>query len=67
MTISELMDALSTAQNKYGDLDVFAVVGPKEYVVESAFRSDDGPLSVNEARSNQHDLPERVVIELAEF
>ena len=67
MTISELIDVLSTVQNKYGDLDVFAVVGPKEYVVESAFRSDDGPLSVNEERSKQHDLPERVVIELAEF
>ena len=67
MTISELMDVLSTAQNKRGDLDVFVVVGAKEYVVEGAFRAADGPLSVNEARSKQHDLPERVVIELDEF
>lgn len=67
MTISELMDVLSTAQNKYGDLDVFTVVGTQEYMVERAFRSNDGPLSVNEERSSQHDLPERVVIELADF
>ncbi len=67
MTISELMDVLSTAQNKHGDLDVFAVIGSEEYIVESVFRADDGPLSVNEARSKQHDLPERVVIELGRF
>ena len=67
MTISELIDVLSNAQNKHGDLDVFALVGPKEYMVEGAFRSDDGPLSANEERSSQHDLPERVVIELAEY
>ena len=67
MTISELMDALASAQNKHGDLDVFAVVDSKEYAVDSAFWADDGPLATNEARSKQHDLPERLVIELDEF
>ena len=43
MTISELMDVLSTAQNKHGDLDVFVVVGAKEYVVEGAFRAAPSP------------------------
>ena len=67
MNISELIDVLSSAHNKHGDLDVFAVLNAHEYIVESSFRAKDGPLAVHAEQSTQPDLPERLVLELAEF
>ena len=67
MNVSELIDLLSSAQNKHGDLEVFAMLNSQEYLIESTFRAKDGPLAMNAGQSTQQDLPERVVLELADF
>ena len=67
MNVSELIDLLSSAQNKHGDLEVFAVLNTQEYLVESTFRAKDGPLAANAEQSTQQDLPERLILELADF
>ena len=67
MNVSELIDLLSSAQNKHGDLEVFALLNAQEYLIEGTFRANDGPLAMNAAQSTQQDLPERFVLELADF